>query len=948
MSEQITVKGARENNLKNVSITLPRNQLVVVTGVAGSGKSTLAFDTIYADGQRRYVESLSAYARQFLQSMRKPDVDLIEGLSPAISIEQKSSSRNPRSTVGTITEIYDYMRLLFSRIGIVYSPATGLPIKSQSVSQMVERITALGTGTRLFLLAPIVRGRKGEHRHEISVLKRKGFVRFKIDGSFYSTEELPTLDKNTKHDIAVVVDRVVLNDESSSRLAESIETALALSDGLLQVENTDDSSVLLLSANFVCPESNFTIEELEPRLFSFNSPHGACPQCNGLGHEMNFVPELVVPDPGKTLLEGAVASWPAPPTGHARQILNCLANHFNFPLDVPFQSLDKSIQKMLLFGSKDEIEFQFSQEDNQGRLYRVKRPFEGIIPNLARRFSETESHWVREEIAKFQLSSDCSACQGHRLRQEALAVRVHDKHIGQVSILSILKCQEWFADLDRHLSNAHKAIASVLLKEILDRLQFLERVGLGYLTLARGAGTLSGGESQRIRLASQISSGLIGVLYVLDEPSIGLHQRDNAKLLETLKRLRDLGNSVIVVEHDEEAILSADFLIDIGPGAGRYGGEIIAKGTPQDIINCKKSLTGDYLSGRKKISVPKRRPRTKTQLELIGARGNNLKNINVTFPLELFVAISGVSGSGKSSLVLETLQPELARVLMHAHAAPLECDKITGIGYLDKCINIDQSPIGRTPRSNPVTYIGVFTLIRDWFTQLPESRARGYKPGRFSFNVKGGRCETCQGDGVLKIEMYFLADVFVPCEECKGKRYNQETLEVTWQGLSIADVLELSVDEAVEFFQNIVPIRDKLRALQEVGLGYIRLGQQATTLSGGEAQRVKLARELSRKATGRTIYILDEPTTGLHFEDIRKLLEVLHRLVDQGNSVLVIEHNIEVLKTADWIIDIGPEGGDAGGEVIATGTPEDIARSQRSYTAEYLTKALKPSKARGA
>ncbi|NQY81539.1 MAG: excinuclease ABC subunit UvrA [Alphaproteobacteria bacterium] len=945
MPSYITIKGARENNLQNVDIVLPRDKLVVVTGVSGSGKSTLAFDTIYADGQRRYVESLSAYARQFLQSMRKPDVDLIEGLSPAISIEQKSSSRNPRSTVGTITEIYDYVRLLFARIGIVYSPTTGFPIESQTVSQMVDRILAMGDGARLYLLAPIVRGRKGEYRGDIAIMKRKGYVRLKIDGAFYNIDEVPALDKNIKHDIAVVVDRVVLDDESSGggRLAESVETVLALSDGLLQVQNATTDEVTLLSANFVCPESGFTIEELEPRLFSFNSPYGACGHCGGLGHEMHFVPELVILEPSKSLMEGAIASWPSPLTGRARQTLSSLAVHFDFDLNTPFEELPESVREMILYGCTDKIEFQFTQEDSTGRSFRVKQPFEGIIPNLQRRMKETDSSRIREEIGKFQQSSACSKCFGYRLKTEALAVKVNMLHIGEVCAMSILQCQDWFKGLPKHLNSVHQIIAAVLLEEILERLSFLDQVGLGYLALSRGASTLSGGESQRIRLASQIGSGLTGVLYVLDEPSIGLHQRDNAKLLKTLFRLRDLGNSVIVVEHDEDAIRSADHLIDMGPGAGLYGGWVVAEGPPKDVIANKKSLTGDYLSGRKFIEVLKRRPSRMIALELRGARGNNLQNVDVTFPLEQFVAISGVSGSGKSTLVLETLQPALSCALMHSRAIPLKYESLTGIGYLDKCININQLPIGRTPRSNPVTYIGAFTLIRDWFTQLPESRARGYKAGRFSFNVKGGRCERCQGDGVLKIEMHFLPDVFVPCEECKGKRYNRETIEIRYQGLSIADVLALSVDEALEYFENINSIHEKLRALQEVGLGYIKIGQQATTLSGGEAQRVKLARELSRKATGRTVYILDEPTTGLHFEDIRKLLKVLHRLVDHGNSVLVIEHNLEVLKTADWIIDVGPEGGDAGGQIVAVGTPEEICRTSNGHTARYLKKTLEYS-----
>ena len=940
MSQNIIIKGARENNLQNVDIILPRDKLVVVTGVSGSGKSTLAFDTIYADGQRRYVESLSAYARQFLQSMRKPDVDLIEGLSPAISIEQKSTSRNPRSTVGTITEIYDYMRLLFARIGIAYSPTTGLPIESQSVAQMVDRIIAMGIGTRVYLLAPIIRGRKGEYRGEIATMKHKGYVRLKIDDAFYAIDEVPALDKNIRHDIAVVIDRVVLDEDSQGRLAESVEAALTLSDGLLQVQNADTDEITLLSANFVCPESGFTIEELEPRLFSFNSPYGACPSCGGLGLQQHFAPELLIPDPSKSLLEGAIASWPSPPTGHARQTLNCLSQHFRFDLDVPFEALDEAVQHMILYGSDEEIEFQFTMENRGGGVHKIKRPFEGIIPNLERRLKDTDSNWTRDELSKFQQSRYCNHCGGYRLRPEALAVKIGHCHIGEVCGLSILKCQEWFNALPEKLSPAHQMIAAVLLKEILERLGFLERVGLGYLTLSRGASTLSGGESQRIRLASQIGSGLTSVLYVLDEPSIGLHQRDNTKLLETLFRLRDLGNSVIVVEHDEDAIRQADHVVDMGPGAGLYGGHVVAQGTTEDIMQCHKSLTGDYLSGRKKIAIPKRRPRGMTNLELSGVRGNNMKNVSVVFPLELFVAISGVSGSGKSTIVLETLQPALSRALMHSKATPLEYDSLTGIGYLDKCINIDQSPIGRTPRSNPVTYIGAFTLIRDWFAQLPESRARGYKPGRFSFNVKGGRCERCQGDGVLKIEMHFLPDVFVPCEECKGKRYDRETLEVTYQGKSIADILDFSVDEAIVFFEKVMPIHDKLKALQEVGLGYIKIGQQATTLSGGEAQRVKLARELSRKATGRTIYILDEPTTGLHFEDISRLLKVLHSLVDQGNSVLVIEHNLEVLKTADWIIDVGPEGGDAGGEIVGIGTPEDLCAHSNGHTAQYLRRIL--------
>jgi excinuclease ABC subunit A len=942
---RISVRGAREHNLKNVDIDMPRDKLVVITGLSGSGKSSLAFDTIYAEGQRRYVESLSAYARQFLELMQKPDVDSIEGLSPAISIEQKTTSKNPRSTVGTVTEIYDYMRLLFARIGIPYSPATGLPIESQTVSQMVDRIMAMPEGTRLYLLAPVVRGRKGEYRKELAELQKRGFQRVKVDGQLYEIEHTPALNKKLKHDIEVVVDRVAVRPGLETRLADSIETGLNLSDGLLFAEKAETGKTaaerVTFSARFACPVSGFTIDEIEPRLFSFNNPFGACPSCDGLGTTLYFDPELVVPDESKSLREGAVAPWANSTSQYYHQTLESLAKHYKVNMNTAFSALPEKVRKAILFGSGDDPVVM--QYDDGLRSYKTTKPFEGVIPNMERRFRETDSSWVREELARYQNNSPCEVCKGKRLKPEALAVKIAGLDISQVADLSIAQAVAWFRALDRKLTAKQLEIAQRILKEIKERLGFLESVGLDYLTLSRAAGTLSGGESQRIRLASQIGSGLTGVLYVLDEPSIGLHQRDNARLLDTLKRLRDLGNTVLVVEHDEEAIRHADYLIDMGPAAGVKGGQVVAAGTPDKVMQNPASLTGQYLTGIRQIPIPllRRTAAREAKISLIGARANNLKNISVDIPLGTFTCVTGVSGGGKSTLIIETLYKALSRRLNGARLHPGEHDRIEGLEHLDKIVDIDQSPIGRTPRSNPATYTGTFTPIRDWFAGLPEAAARGYKPGRFSFNVKGGRCEACQGDGVIKIEMHFLPDVYVQCDTCKGKRYNRETLEITFKDKSIADVLDMTVDEGIAFFKAVPAIRDKLQMLQEVGLGYIHIGQPATTLSGGEAQRVKLSRELSRRATGRTLYILDEPTTGLHFDDVRKLLEVLHRLVDTGNTVLVIEHNLEVIKTADWIIDLGPEGGDKGGRVVAQGTPEQVAEVAASYTGQYLAPYLR-------
>ena len=942
----IRVRGAREHNLKNISVDIPREQLVVLTGLSGSGKSSLAFDTIYAEGQRRYVESLSAYARQFLELMGKPDVDLIEGLSPAISIEQKTTSRNPRSTVGTVTEIHDYMRLLWARVGVPYSPATGLPIESQTVSQMVDKITALPEGTRLYLLAPVVRQRKGEYRKEIADWQRAGYQRLKIDGEFYPIEDAPALDKQIKHDIDVVVDRIVTKPDMEQRLADSLATALGLADGIAVAEWADvaegetEPRRMLFSEKFACPVSGFTIAEIEPRLFSFNNPAGACPVCDGLGMKLAFDADLVVPDKDKSLHKGAIAPWAKSPSPFYTQTLQALSVHYGFSMDKPWHALPEEARKVILHGTGEEkIRFEY---DDGARRYGVTKPFEGVITNMDRRWRETDSSWVREELGRYQSETPCLTCGGLRLKPEALAVRVGGENIGVVSNYSIRIAREWFEALEERLTDKQAEIARRILKEIKDRLRFLVDVGLEYLTLSRGSGSLSGGESQRIRLASQIGSGLTGVLYVLDEPSIGLHQRDNARLLTSLKGLRDLGNSVLVVEHDEEAILTADYVIDLGPAAGVHGGHIIAEGSPADIMAEPKSLTGQYLKGEREIEVPvDRRPISKKKMiRVIGARGNNLKGITGEIPVGVFTCITGVSGGGKSTFTVETLYKAAARRLNNASDAPAPHESIEGLENFDKVIDIDQSPIGRTPRSNPATYIGAFTPIRDWFAALPESKARGYGPGRFSFNVKGGRCEACQGDGLIKIEMHFLPDVYVTCDVCKGKRYNRETLEVLFKGKSISEVLDMTVEEAAEFFKAVPSIRDKMQTLQRVGLGYVQVGQPATTLSGGEAQRVKLSKELSRRATGRTLYILDEPTTGLHFEDTKKLLEVLHELVDQGNTVVVIEHNLDVIKTADWILDFGPEGGDGGGEIVAAGSPEQIAREKESWTGRYLADVL--------
>jgi excinuclease ABC subunit A len=934
--QQIRIRGAREHNLKNIDVDLPRDSLVVITGLSGSGKSSLAFDTIYAEGQRRYVESLSAYARQFLELMQKPDVDSIEGLSPAISIEQKTTSKNPRSTVATVTEIYDYMRLLWARVGVPYSPATGLPIVSQTVSQMVDRVLAMAEGTRLYLLAPIVRGRKGEYRKELAELQKRGFQRVKIDGKMREIDDVPALNKNLKHDIAIVVDRVVVSPDLGNRLADSFETALGLADGIAITENADSGEETIFSAKFACPVSGFTIPEIEPRLFSFNNPFGACPACDGLGTKLYFDADLVVHDDNRSLHDGAVSPWAHSSSPYYAQTLESLARHFRQSMHTPWRDLPDRLRRTILYGS-DGTPIRMTYDDGL-RQYTTERPFEGVLPNMERRFRETDSSWIREELGRYQNAKTCEVCNGDRLKPEALAVKIAGRHISQAAALSISEAVPWFAGIADGLGPSQREIAQPILKEINERLGFLKNVGLEYLTLSRASGTLSGGESQRIRLASQIGSGLTGVLYVLDEPSIGLHQRDNARLLETLKRLRDLGNTVIVVEHDEEAIRTADWLIDMGPGAGVHGGHLVAEGTPDAVMRCPDSITGQYLTGIRQIPVPptRRRGHDKQILRLIGARGNNLKDVTAEIPLGTFCVVAGVSGGGKSTLIVETLYKALAKRLNNAREQAAPFERLEGAEFLDKIVDIDQSPIGRTPRSNPATYTGCFTPIRDWYAGLPEAKARGYLPGRFSFSVKGGRCEACQGDGVIKIEMHFLADVYVQCDVCKGKRYNRETLEVLFRGKSIADVLDMTVDEGADFFHAVPAIRDKLVTLQRVGLGYIHIGQPATTLSGGEAQRVKLSKELSRRATGRTLYILDEPTTGLHFDDVRKLLEVLHALVETGNTVLVIEHNLEVIKTADWVIDLGPEGGDGGGSIVATGTPEDIAACDDSHTGQYL------------
>ncbi len=945
-SRFIRVRGAREHNLKDVSVDIPRDELVVLTGLSGSGKSSLAFDTIYAEGQRRYVESLSAYARQFLELMSKPDVDLIEGLSPAISIEQKTTSRNPRSTVGTVTEIHDYMRLLWARVGVPYSPATGLPIESQTVSQMVDKITALPEGERIYLLAPVVRARKGEYRKEIAEWQRAGYQRLKIDGAYYAIEDAPHLEKTFKHDIDVVVDRLITKPGLETRYADSLEAALRLADGIAVAEwaETKDGESeprrLLFSEKFACPVSGFSIPEIEPKLFSFNSPSGACPACDGLGLKLAFDADLVVPDASRSLHQGAISPWSRGPSPLYTQTLQALARHYGFSMDAPWEKLKPEARDVVLRGSgKEKIKFVY---DDNARKYEVTKTFEGVLTNLERRWRETDSSWVREELGRYQSETPCPVCGGARLKPEALSVKIAGKNIAEISSLAIRPARDWFETLEPQLTSQQAEIARRILKEINDRLRFLVDVGLEYLNLARASGTLSGGESQRIRLASQIGSGLTGVLYVLDEPSIGLHQRDNARLLVSLKGLRDLGNSVLVVEHDEEAILSADYVIDMGPAAGVHGGAVVARGTPQQIMDNPASLTGQYLTGARRIEVPReRRPiSTKRRLRVVGARGNNLKSVTADIPVGTFTCITGVSGGGKSTFTIETLYKAAARRLNNASDAPAPHDKIEGLENFDKVIDIDQSPIGRTPRSNPATYTGAFTAIRDWFAGLPEAKSRGYGPGRFSFNVKGGRCEACQGDGLIKIEMHFLPDVYVTCDVCQGRRYNRETLEVMFRAHSIADVLDMTVEEAAELFKAVPPIRDKMETLKRVGLGYIKVGQQATTLSGGEAQRVKLSKELSRKATGRTLYILDEPTTGLHFEDVRKLLEVVHELVDQGNTAVVIEHNLDVVKTADWIIDFGPEGGDGGGQVVAQGSPEAIAATPESWTGRYLAQLL--------
>ena len=951
----IEVRGAREHNLKSIDVDIPRDQLVVITGLSGSGKSSLAFDTIYAEGQRRYVESLSAYARQFLDMMEKPDVDHISGLSPAISIEQKTTSKNPRSTVGTVTEIYDYLRLLFARAGTPYSPATGLPIEAQQVQDMVDRIMAMEEGTRGYLLAPIIRDRKGEYKKEFLELRKQGFQRVKVDGAFYELDEPPTLDKKFRHDIDVVVDRIVIRAGMETRLADSLRTALDLADGIAILETAPRAGSEgnapegaperhTFSEKFACPVSGFTIPEIEPRLFSFNAPFGACPDCDGLGVELFFDEQLVVPDSTLKIYDGALAPWRKGKSPYFLQTIEAIAKHYEFDKNTKWKDLPAHVQQVFLYGSgEEEIPFRY---DEGGRVYQVSRVFEGVIPNMERRYRETDSNWIREEFERYQNNRPCGTCEGYRLREEALAVKIAGEHAGQVVQKSIREALDWVNTVPASLSAQKNEIARAILKEIGERLGFLNNVGLEYLSLSRNSGTLSGGESQRIRLASQIGSGLQGVLYVLDEPSIGLHQRDNGRLLTTLKNLRDAGNTVIVVEHDEEAIREADYVFDIGPGAGVHGGQVVSHGTPEHVTNDLASLTGQYLSGKREIAIPaERRKGNGKKIKVVKATGNNLKTVTAEFPLAKFVCVTGVSGGGKSTLTIETLFKTASMRLNGARQTPAPCETIKGLEHLDKVIDIDQRPIGRTPRSNPATYTGAFTPIRDWFAGLPEAKTRGYKPGRFSFNVKGGRCEACQGDGVIKIEMHFLPDVYVECETCKGARYNRETLEVKFKGKSIADVLDMNVEEAQEFFKAVPSIREKMDALMRVGLGYIKVGQQATTLSGGEAQRVKLSKELAKRSTGRTLYILDEPTTGLHFEDVRKLLEVLQELVDGGNTVIVIEHNLDVVKTADWIIDIGPEGGDGGGEIVAVGTPEEVAEAPRSHTGHYLKEMLTPKRA---
>ena len=950
MLKKIIIKGAKEHNLKNVSVDIPKDKLVVITGLSGSGKSSLAFDTIYAEGQRRYVESLSAYARQFLDKMKKPKVDLIEGLSPAISIEQKNTSKNPRSTVATVTEIYDYMRVLYARVGVPYSPFTGKPIVSQSVSEMVDKIKTLPKSNTIFLLAPIVRGRKGEYKKEILNYKKRGFQKIKVDGKYCEINEFPELNKKVKHDISIVVDRIVINSSIGNRLADSVETALSISNGLLVVEYEDETlpkkfrklETITFSSKFSCPESGFTLEEIEPRLFSFNSPYGACEECEGIGHNLNVDPNLVVPDTKKSLQDGAVEPWAKSTSLYYAQTLASIAKHYKFSLSDSWKKLSKKIQDVILYGS-DEEEIKFSYDDNY-QSYTTKKTFEGVVNNLERRYLETDSEWKREEIAQYQSESNCEKCKGQRLKEESLCVKINELNISDVTKKSIDDAKKWFDNLNSVLNDRDKKIATHILKEINERLNFLLNVGLNYLTLSRESGTLSGGEAQRIRLASQIGSGLTGVLYVLDEPSIGLHQRDNKKLITALKKLRDLGNTVIVVEHDTETMENADHIIDIGPEAGVHGGEIVAEGSYNDIVKNTKSITGNYLSGKKYIALPRKRRTAKNGrfLEIIGATGNNLKKVDLKIPIGAFTCVTGVSGSGKSTLVLHTLFNALNLILntTKAKKTPKAFRNYKGTELIDKIIDIDQSPIGRTPRSNPATYTGAFGPIREWFASLPEAKARGYKIGRFSFNVKGGRCETCEGDGVITYEMHFLPDVFIPCDTCKGTRYNRETLEVRFKDKNIADVLDMTVEEGCDFFENIQTIRSKLITLKHVGLGYIKIGQQATTLSGGEAQRIKLAKELSKRSTGRTLYILDEPTTGLHAHDIKKLLEILQAFVNTGNTVVVIEHNLDVIKTADWVVDMGPEGGVEGGEIIAEGTPEKVSETKGSYTGQFLKAIL--------
>ena len=949
MIKKIVIKGAKEHNLKNISVEIPKDQFVVITGLSGSGKSSLAFDTIYAEGQRRYVESLSAYARQFLDKMKKPNVDLIEGLSPAIAIEQKNASKNPRSTVATVTEIYDYMRVLFARAGIPYSPFTGKPITSQTITQIVDLIKKLPKKSTIYLYAPVVRGRKGEYKKDILGYKRRGFRKIRIDEKLYDIEKVPDLDKKIKHDISVLVDRIVLNSKLGNRLAESIESAINLSNGLLFVEYENETlpqkfrkiEKLVYSTKFACPESGFTIEEIEPRLFSFNSPYGACAECEGIGIKLNVDPNLVVPNDKISIADGAIEPWAKSTTLYYAQTLASIAKHYSFSLDEKWKKLPKKIKDIILFGS-DEEEIKFNYDDGYEK-YSHKKTFEGVINNLERRFLESDSDWKREVIAEYQSDSDCEGCNGNRLKEEALCVKINNLNISDVTKKSILNAAQWFKELEVKLDKKQFKIAEHILKEINERLNFLLNVGLDYLTLSRESGTLSGGEAQRIRLASQIGSGLTGVLYVLDEPSIGLHQKDNVKLINALKKLRDLGNTVIVVEHDTETIESADHIIDLGPEAGASGGRVIAQGTYQDILKNKTSITGQYLSHKKFIEIPRKRRLAKNGrfVEINGASGNNLNNVNLKIPLGSFTCVTGVSGSGKSTLILQTLYHALNLTLNNkARKIPKAFKNYKGVELIDKIIDIDQSPIGRTPRSNPATYTGAFGPIRDWFTALPESKTRGYKPGRFSFNVKGGRCEACEGDGVITYEMHFLPDVYIQCDECKGTRYNRETLEIKFKDKSIADVLNMSVDEGCDYFENISNIKSKLLTLKKVGLGYIKIGQQATTLSGGEAQRIKLAKELSKKSTGRTMYILDEPTTGLHQHDIKKLLEILHTFVSLGNTVVVIEHNLDVIKTADYIVDMGPEGGVKGGNIIAEGKPEEIINLKGSYTGEFLKPML--------